>query len=148
MDWTTYKTAFTPDDLPRYICVPEVSLGDWNTYYRMLLKTSMGVRLLEDGEPVPLPERIDDSLFQSEHRYLFVLDMAGVKIFWRLETTDMMRFQVLPQSIESEVQATLVFRIMSTLGRRLGKAVFMIHPADGRVLFRYISGQEGVEYLG
>ncbi len=83
-----------------------------------------------------------------EHRYLFVLDLARVKIFWRLETTDMMRFQVLPQSIESEVQAALLFRIMNTLGRRLGKTVVMIHPADGRVLFRYLSSQEGVEYLG
>jgi len=148
MDWTDYKSAFTHDGEPRYICVPGVSLADWNTYYRMLLQTSMGIKLLRDGEPVALPERIDLDLFNTDHRYLLALDLAGLKVFWRLEIIDMMRFQFLPQAIRSERHATLLFRIMSTLGRRLDKEVFLMHPEDTRVLFRYIPGHEGVEYTG
>ena len=148
MEWTTYKNAFTPDDQPRYICVPGVDLADWNTYYRLLLRTSMGVKLLRDGEPMALPERIGPDLFEPGHRYLLALDMAGLKIFWRLEIIDMMRFQFLPQSVVSERQATMLFRIMSTLGRRLNREVFLMHPEGTRILFRYVPGQEEVEYLG
>ena len=148
MEWNHYKDAFTPDNQPRYICVPGVTLADWNTYYHLLLRTSMGVKLLQDGEPVALPEHIHVDLFGPEHRHLLALDMAGLKIFWRLEIVDMMRFQFLPQAILSERQATLLFRIMSTLGRRLNREVFLMHPEGTRVLFRYIPGREEVEYVG
>ena len=147
MEWTTYKSAFSPDNQPRYICVPGVSLADWNTYYRLLLRTTMGVKLLRDGEPVALPEHIGANLFEPGHRHLLALDMAGLKIFWRLEIIDMMRFQFLPQAIVSERHATLLFRIMSTLGRRLDREVFLMHPEGTRVLFRYVPGREGIVYM-
>ena len=148
MDWNSYKTAFAPDGFARHICVPGVSLSDWNTYYRMLRKTKAKLHFYKDGEPEPLPERIGDLPFRSIHRYMFVVDLADFKVFWRLEQMERMRFEFFPEAVKSVAQAVLVFRIMSTLGRRLDKEVILMHPQDGRTLFRYAAGNGDIKYLG
>lgn len=148
MDWETCRDAFVSDSFPRYIRARGLTLAHWNRYYRLLCKTQAGLRFYKDGEPEPLPERLTDVPFRSPHRFMLVVDLAGLKLIWRLREIRDLQFEFAPEAISTPERAVLLFRIMTTLGRRLKREVVLTHPYQGRVLFRYCPESGQLEYLG
>jgi hypothetical protein len=57
-----------------------------------------------------------------------------------------MRFDFNPGDVDTPAKARLIFRLMSTLGRRLRKEATLSHEL-GQTLFRYRWGSDGVHYL-
>lgn len=137
MDWETCKHAFESDSFPRYIRAQALTLAHWNRYYRLLRKTQAVLRFYKDGEPESLPDRLTDAPFASRHRFMLVVDLAGLKLIWRLREVRDLQFEFAPEAIHSPERAVLLFRIMTTLGRRLKREVLLTHPYHGDVLFRY-----------
>ncbi len=148
MDWEIEKAAFRPDGFCRHIRVEGATLSDWNRFYRLLRRTEASLGLFRDGEPVPLPEAIEDRPFRSSHRYLLLLEMGGLRFAWRLADMRTLDFELVPDAVDGPARGKLVLRLMSSLGRRLAKEVVLVHPRDGRALYRYRPGAGGVVFLG
>ncbi|MGD2083118.1 MAG: hypothetical protein PVF91_09140 [Chromatiales bacterium] len=148
MDWDACKAAFAADGFSRHIRARALTVSDWDRYYRLLRRTEAQLRWFRDGDPEPLPEHIDERPFTSIHRYMLVLDMAGVTLALHLEDPREIDFELVPDAVSTAGRATLVLRVMSTLGRRLDREVTLEHPEDGRVLFRYLPGFDAVRFLG
>ena len=147
MDWETYKLAFESDSFPRHIRAQGLTLAHWNRYYRLLRKTQAVLRFYKDGEPEPLPDRLTDAPFVSPHRFMLVVDLAGLKLIWRLREVRELKFEFAPEAIHGPARALLLFRIMTTLGRRLKREVLLTHPYQGRVLFRYDPASGELQFL-
>jgi hypothetical protein len=148
MDWNACRAAFAADGFSRHIRARGVRISDWDAYYRLLRGSEATLHYYRDGDPEPLPEQIDQRPFISSHRYMLVLDMAGVRLTLRLLDPKQIDFELVPDAVSTEGRATLVLRVMSTLGRRLDREVTLEHPEDDRVLFRYRPGADAVEYRG
>lgn len=146
MEWDSYRGAFVSDGFSRHIRVSGVTLSDWDTYYRLLRGSQADIRYFRDGDAEALPQHIDERPFQSGHRFMLILDMGGVRLTAHLQDSRVIDFQFHPEAVSSPAQATLLFRVMSTLGRRLDREAVMLHPEDGRVLFRYRPDLGEVEY--
>ncbi len=148
MDWQSCKTAFANDGFSRHIRAEGLTLSGWNRCYRVLRGSDAVLHLHRDGEPQPLPERLDVAPFASTHRYLLSLDLAGLQLICRLDELERLDLEFDPSAVDSLARAQVLFRIMSMLGRRLNQAVVLTHPARNTPLFRYRPGGDGVEYLG
>ena len=148
MEWDIEKAAFRPDGFCRHIRVEGATLSDWNISYGLLRRTEAGLGLFRDGEPIPLPEALDDRPFRSPHRYLLLVDMSGLRLTWRFADMRVLDFELVPDAVDGPARCRLVLRLLSSLGRRLAKQVVLVHPADGRALYRYRPGEGGVVYLG
>ena len=62
MDWQSCKTAFADDGFSRHIQADGLTLSGWNRCYRVLRASDAELHLHRDGEPQPLPERLDAAL--------------------------------------------------------------------------------------
>jgi hypothetical protein len=148
MDWQSCKSAFANDGFPRHIRAEDLTLSGWNRCYRVLRASDAVLHLHRDGEPQPLPERLEVAPFASSHRYLLSLDLAGVQLICRLDDLDRLDLEFDPAAIDSPARALILFRIMSMLGRRLDQRIVLTHPTRSTPLFHYRPGSAGVEYLG
>jgi hypothetical protein len=148
MDWQSCKAAFANDGFSRHIRAEGLTLRGWNRCYRVLRASDARLHLHRDGEPQPLPERLDVAPFASSHRYLLSLNLAGMQLICHLDELERLDLEFDPAAVNSPARALILFRIMSMLGRRLNQPVVLTHPARFAPLFRYRPGGEGVEYLG
>jgi hypothetical protein len=148
MDRDACKAAFAADGFSRHVRVRGITLSDWDVYYRLLRATEAQLHYFRDGDREPLPEHIDERPFASAHRFMLVLDMAGLQLTLRLEDPREIDFELMPEAVSTPGRATLVMRVMSTLGRRLDREVTLEHAGDGRVLLRYRPEDGRVRCIG
>ena len=146
MQWEEYKSAFVADGYQRHILVQGITLWHWQRYYRFLRKTEARLEFHLDGQPIALPECLGLEMFSPDHTSVLCIGMAGIDFHCSLFGTDALRIDFNPADIDNPAKARLVFRIMTTLGRRLRKEVILYHE-QGETLFRYRWGEDGVRYL-
>ena len=147
MDWTAYQHEFVSTDEPRQIIVRQVTFKDWQKLLNFLGKTEVTVIFFIDHVESMLPQQIE-SIFQNDvHQYLLSLVLDDVTLNCHFERQDDIVFGFNPAQITNEARAILLFRVMSTFGRRLHKVVELSAVnQQAEPTFRYEPGQ-GITYL-
>ncbi len=135
LDWQGCKTAFIDDGFLRQIVVAGTTLADWQRYTRFLRRTEAVLRLVVDGKEQALPPRLDEGLFLPAHNSVLIIGLADIELICTLSSRDTLRIDLHPGDIRNDNDLRLVFRIMSTLGRRLRKPVVLVHEKDKNRLF-------------
>lgn len=146
-EWRDARELFAPDGAVRLIVVDDLDLSLWRRYYAFLHKTEARLRLSLDGIEAAAPATFEPAWFTPGHRALLLITLADVTFSCRLETPQTMRIEFPPQAIDGPDRFRLVLRLMSTLGRRLRRAVTLVHGRDHLPLIGYRHGP-GFTLLG
>lgn len=146
MEWQQYKSAFVDDGFQRHILVQGTTLWHWQRYFRFLGLTQAKLHFFIDGEAGRLPLDLSPGLFAPSHNSVITIEMADISLHCTLNSEEEIRFDFNPGEIDTPQKAQVIFRVMSTLGRRLRKEVRLYHE-HGEVLFRYRWGSGGIRYL-
>ena len=147
MDWTTYQHEFTAAEGLRQIIVTNVTPKDWQKLFRFLVKTEVALTLFIDGVKAPLPSQLADIVQQNGHHYMLALKLDAVTLHCDFARQNDILLYFDPGQISDEAKATLLFRVMSTFGRRLRKVVVLTAVNhESQPVFRYVPGQ-GLTYI-
>ena len=147
MDWTAYQHEFSNAGNPGQIIVTQVTFKDWQKLLSFLGKTQATVIFFIDHVESVLPQQIE-SIFQDDrHQYLLSLVLDDVSLHCHFDRQQDIVFGFNPAQITNEAKAILLFRVMSTFGRRLSKVVELSAVnQEAEPIFRYEPGQ-GLTYL-
>lgn len=147
MEWRDYQHEFDGEEGLHQIVIADVTPRDWQKILRFLQKTEVELTFYIDGVKSVLPARVDDILGTHGHRYLLLLRFDGLALQCDFVRADAIVLSYDPAQITDETKATLLFRVMSTCGRRINKvAVLTAQGQDSNPIFRYAHGQ-GLVYL-
>lgn len=145
MDWTDYKNEFGPEGRTRQIIIPNTTPADWQLWLDYLAATDVEISYFVDGNPVSLPQDVREMLQPDGRLRALHIHPRGLPLTADLYIYDQIRLRFDPARITDEDKARLLFRIMSTAGRALEKAVVVAGPDDATI-FQYLPGR-GVEYV-
>ena len=146
MEWGTYKHEFSAQDGLQQIIIADVKPRDWQKILSFLQKTQVELAFYIDGVKSALPAQIQDILENHERQYMLLLWFDDLSLQCDFSRTDAIVLSYDPAQITDETKATLLFRVMSTFGRRINKVVILTAmDQDARPIFRYEQGQ-GLTY--
>lgn len=147
MDWIAYQHEFSGAGNPERIIVTQVTSKDWQKLFSFIGKTQATVIFFIDYVESVLPQQIE-SIFQDDtHQYLLSLVLDDVSLNCHFDRQEDIVFDFNPAQITNEARAILLFRVMSTFGRRLNKVVELSAiNQEAEPIFRYEPGQ-GLSYL-
>ena len=147
MDWVDYRHEFITRDGVIHIRINEVISDDWLKIFNFLQQTDVCIKFFIDDVESALPPQIEPIFQDVKHHYLLSLDFENVILNCFFDSRNEIIFRIDPRLITTESKATLLFRVMSTFGRRIKKVVLL--TKEGNVtqpIFRYQPGQ-GLTYL-
>jgi hypothetical protein len=147
MKWEDYKREFVDDGQLRDLYVNNASPHDWQSMLNFLRSTQASIHFYIDGRAANLPTRISPMLADKSHQYHLSVQMGGVNIDCHFDSPEQIQLTFDPHDIKNEFNASLIFRLMQSIGRTLDKPVFCapLHAED-KPIFQYRPG-ETVEYL-
>jgi hypothetical protein len=147
MDWRDYQHEFDRQDGWQQIVIADVALKDWHKILRFLQKTEVELTFSIDGVVSALPVNIANIFADHGHQYLLALRFDGLTLQCDFARADAIVLSYDPAQITDETKATLLFRVMSTCGRRINKvAVLTALGQETNPIFRYAHGQ-GLTYI-
>lgn len=141
LDWKNWQELLLGNGgYPHSIVAEGLKLEQWQRYYGFLRKTEAHLALRIDGQPQPLPTRLEQTWFDPAHETLLELGLAGVRLTCLLTDPAHLQLDFAPETIDTPERWVLLLRIISTLSRRLRVPVYLLHGGDGAVLFHYNLG--------
>ena len=147
MDWRDYQHEFDVQAGLQQIVIADVKPEDWQKILRFLQKTEVDLTFYIDGEKSVLPARVEGILGNHGHQYLLSLRFDGLALQCDFARADAIVLSYDPAQITDETKATLLFRVMSTCGRRINKVAVLTPLAqETNPIFRYEHGQ-GLTYV-
>ena len=147
MDWTSYQHEFAAVDALSQIIVTDTTEQDWQKILNFLKKTEVGLTFFSDGVKTALPSPLAPVFRNDGHHYRLALLFDEVTLSCDFARQDAIVLRFDPHQITNEAKATLLFRVMSTFGRRLKKVVVLTAVnREAQPAFRYEPGQ-GLIYL-
>ena len=147
MDWKEYQNEFTADGDLRKIIINDVTHKDWQKIFNFLTKTEVVLNFFIDDVKSALPSQIEDVFLKDPHHYVLslVFDDVTLNCLFDSEKDIVLNFD--PGQISNEAKAKLIFRVMTTFGRRLNKTAVLIDVnREQQPIFLYQPGQ-GLTYL-
>ena len=145
--WRDYQHEFTRRDGLQQIVIADVAPKDWQKILRFLQKTEVALAFYVDGVVSTLPVNIEAIFGDHTHQYLLSLRFDDLTLQCDFARADAIVLRYDPAQITDETKATLLFRVMSTFGRRINKvAVLSALGQETDPIFRYEHGQ-GLVYL-
>jgi len=142
-----YKDEFVAQAGLRKIIIPDVDNKHWQKLFNFLKKTETDLRFFIDDVEQVLPSSLEAVFEDNQHYYLLSLILDGVVLNCDFERIDTIVFRFDPGLITDVTKATLLFRVMSTFARRLGKVALMSEEnKETSPIFRYEHGK-GLIYL-
>ncbi len=144
--WDDYKEAFSYGGM-LVIYVAGVTYADWQTLVSFLGKTEAVLQLYRDGKAVALPGDLTAVVGKKRHAWRLSIALDGIDVECPLGETAQMALVLDPRQIDSEERARILFRLMSTTGRRLRREVVLLRDDDlEQPLFAYRLGS-GLSYF-
>lgn len=137
---------FISDGIPRTISIDQTCLNDWQSLIDYLIKTDASLAYFVKGHTKKLPEHINENYFRPDGSCMLSIYLDGVQVICPFLEINNITLTFDPKEIDNELKAKVIFRLMSTVGRTLGKAVALY--ADNsrkRPAFTYQPGT-GLEY--
>lgn len=147
MDWQEYKSEFTADGDLRKIIVNNVTQKNWQKILNFLLKTEVTLHFFIDGVKSEISSQIERVFQKDKHQYLLSLVFDDVTLNCHFDRHDEIVLSFDPGQITNESKAKLIFRVMSTFGRRLNKVVVLTaENREDQPIFQYEPAQ-GLTYI-
>lgn len=147
MDWKAYQGEFIADGNLRDIIVNNVTQENWQKILNFLVKTEVTLHFFIDGVSSVLPPQIEDVFQKDKHQYSLSLIFDDVTLNCNFDRHEDIVLSFDPGQIINEAKAKLLFRIMSTFGRRLNKVVVLtVENREEQPIFQYEPGQ-GLTYI-
>lgn len=147
MEFGDYQHEFSAPDGLQQIIIADVSPKDWQKILNFLQKTEVELAFYIDGVKSALPAQIQDVLANHQHQYMLLLWFDDLTLQCDFARADAIVLRFDPAQITDATKATLLFRVMSTFGRRINKvAVLTAVNQEANPIFRYEHGQ-GLTYL-
>jgi len=147
MDWKAYQNEFITDGKLRKIIINNVTQENWQKILNFLVKTEVTLHFFIDGVRSELPSQIEDVFQKDKHQYLLSLIFDDVRLNCNFDRDEDIVLSFDPGQITNEAEAKLIFRIMSTFGRRLNKVVLLtVESREEQPVFQYEPG-EGLTYI-
>lgn len=147
MDWETYQDEFVADGSLRKIIIKNVTQANWKKLLNFLVKTEVSLQFFIDGVRAVLPSQIEDVLQKDDHQHLLALIFNDVTLNCSFDRDEDIVLSFEPGQITNERKAKLIFRIMSTFGRRLNKVALLTEESrEEPAIFQYQPGQ-GLTYI-
>lgn len=147
MEWKEYQHEFIAEGNLRQIIITNVTSQDWQKIFNFLKKTEVTLTFFIDGVKSVLPSHIEHIFQEDKHHYLLSLVFDDVMLNCHFDRHEDIVLSFDPGQITNEARATLLFRVMSTFGRRLRKVVVLTTVnRDAQPIFQYEPGQ-GITYL-
>ncbi|MGI0117753.1 hypothetical protein [Zooshikella sp. RANM57] len=147
MNWNEYKSAFLADGSLRKILIKNVSIDDWQLLIDFLRSTDAKLDLYKCGEKVNLPHSVKNIVTSIEQSYSLIITLNTIKLCCEFAKGQQIILTFDPSEVDDEIKARIIFRLMSTVGRRLDKCVILaLDDGINKTLFEYTPG-EGLKYL-
>ena len=147
MDWKAYQNEFIADGNLRKIIINNVTQKNWQKILNFLVKTEVTLHFFIDGVRSELPSQIEDVFQKDKHQYSLSLIFNDVMLNCHFERYEDIVLSFDPGQITNEAKAKLIFRIMSTFGRRLNKVVLLtVENREEQPIFQYEPAQ-GLTYI-
>lgn len=147
MEWEAYKSEFIADGNLRKIIIKNVTQENWQKILNFLVKTEVTLHFFIDGVRLALPPQIEDVFKKDKHQYLLSLIFDDVTLNCHFDRPEDIVLSFDPGQITNEAKAKLIFRIMSTFGRRLNKVVVLTaENGEEQPIFQYEPAQ-GLTYI-
>ncbi len=147
MDWKAYKSEFTADGDLRKILITNVTQENWQKILNFLLKTEVTLNFFIDGVMSEIPSQIERVFQKEKHQYLLSLVLDDVTLNCHFDKHEDIVLSFDPGQITNEAEAKLIFRVMSTFGRRLNKVVVLTaENREEQPIFQYKPAQ-GLTYI-
>ena len=147
MDWKAYQNEFIADGNLRKIIINNVTQKNWQKILNFLVKTEVTLHFFIDGVRSELPSQIEDVFQKDKHQYLLSLIFDDVTLNCYFDRREDIVLSFDPGQITNEAKAKLIFRIMSTFGRRLNKVVVLtVESREEQPIFQYEPAQ-GLTYI-
>ena len=147
MEWKEYQHEFIAECDLRQIIISNVTPQDWQKIFNFLKKTEVTLTFFIDGVKSALPSQIEQVFQEDNHHYLLSLVFDGVTLNCHFDRHEDIVLSFDPGQITNEAKAILLFRVMSTFGRRLRKVVVLTAVnREAQPIFQYEQGQ-GLTYL-
>ncbi|MER7167842.1 hypothetical protein ABT336_17450 [Micromonospora sp. NPDC000207] len=133
--WEDIKVWFDPylnGALPD-IHIPATTAADWQKLLDLLQSEDWQVAYLIDDEQHPLPTTADDILGVPDKVgvQLNVRPAPGILAIFRPYEAEQIDFDVDLRELQGQHQVDLLFRFLTTIGRRLRKPVLMTPEGTG-----------------
>lgn len=147
MDWKAYKNEFTADGDLRKIIINNVTQKNWQKLLNFLVKTEVTLNFFIDGVRSEIPSQIERVFQKDKHQYLLSLIFDSVTLNCHFDRHEDIVLSFDPGQITNEAKAKLIFRVMSTFGRRLNKVVVLIaENREEQPIFQY-EPEQGLTYI-
>ncbi len=147
MDWKAYQNEFIADGNLRKIIINNVTQKNWQKILNFLVKTEVTLHFFIDGVRSELPSQIEDVFQKDKHQYLLSLIFDDVTLNCYFDRHEDIVLSFDPGQITNEAKAKLIFRIISTFGRRLNKVVVLtVESREEQPIFQYEPAQ-GLTYI-
>lgn len=147
MDWNAYKSEFTADGDLRKIIITNATQENWQKILNFLLKTEVILNFFIDGVRSEIPPQIERVFQKDKHQYLLSLVFDDVTLNCHFDRPEDIVLSFDPGQITNEAKAKLIFRIMSTFGRRLKKVVVLTaENREEQPIFQY-KPEQGLTYI-
>jgi len=142
MDWKAYQNEFIADGQLRQIIINNVTQENWQKILNFLLKTEVTLHFFINGVRSELPSQIEDVFHKDKQQYFLSLIFDDVTLNCNFDRHEDIVLSFDPEQIRNEAKAKLIFRIMSTFGRRLNKVVVLtVENREEQPIFQYEPGQ-------
>ena len=127
------------------IRIRSTCMADWQRLVGFLRRTDAELVYELDGLKTTLPQTIDTLFSNGDHTHLLIILLGGFGVLCDLSTPSEIGLMLDLTMIDSDAKARTLFRVMSTLGRRLDKAVYLVpcsakeypafeyHPGSGLI---------------
>jgi hypothetical protein len=145
--WEVYKDEFAPGSGRLLVRVEHTNRRSWKTLLTYLAKTEARLDYHLGGRKTELPQPLDDLFDTQAHESLLLIGLGGIRLRCERFVPGLIELSVDPAEVRDELQATVLFRLMSTTGRKLARKVVLTRkgsPDDP--IFEYRPGT-GIRYL-
>ncbi|MCX4024825.1 hypothetical protein H0A36_10965 [Endozoicomonas sp. SM1973] len=147
MQWAEYRQEFNHCNQLMMICINNLTLQDWLKIIEFFSLTKAKLHLFKKGKPVIQPNTIDELTQLLGDDSLLAIDLGKIQLFGILKCKAILKLLFSSSQIDCEVNAKVVFRVMTTLGRQLNKPVMLVTEQNrARPIFYYLPHQ-GLTYL-
>jgi hypothetical protein len=148
VDWQLLAPDFRPDGSLRDIYVLGTGLPDWQQVLDMVRRWAPKPTFAIDGEPTPLPERVEE-IFRPgrEPSAVLSLGVGGVTLNCHFFAEEEIEFDFDPAEVTGSAQAEALANFMSLLGEATAKIVVLtMENSPAAVILRYSPDARAVEW--
>jgi hypothetical protein len=128
MTWTDLASEFEWDGSWRDIYVIGATVDDWQRVLDALSALSPGPSFYVNGEPAPMPARMEDVFGQRETSSFFLtLDIGNVGLKCHFFDDEEIEFDLDPREIKGPTELKAVSDFMTLLADRTDKTAILTH---------------------